>query len=671
MVLAHQVRAQEDSLSIAAPYLLTVEDDILNLEVQNNKVYTTYAVGQTESGLLEAPLAAYVITADEIKQSGALTWGEALRLAPSLLVRQKTNGYFDVAIRGISGTIEGAASENTTVLLTINGIPYNEGRQGTITWETLPVGLQDVEQIEIVSTAHSAVFGANATSGVINIVTKQVEERSLRANVGLQGNLNENYVHQGSTSFGVSDQLKFSVSGRYQRLTRFQDEVYVLGEQRYVQSDSLLHYQSTARETNIFGEKSLRSAGINAIAHYQPNKKISVATMVSAKESYLQSIISPLSTIALTNRDTKNSAVAVQSKLGNFSTRLAYQSYRYKFAVGYPGTEVHNENLFASAGYHYAGKVYRITLSGDINRSAFTNELDRRASSFVTTAPYAREVLLGDTRQYHAGGFVSQQLRLLEGKWRWVATIRGDYFNLTSQLYESYQLGTTYRIGKSHWLRAATAYGLGNVTAQRYLNYSSEAQDYVTNQTLQPLRNRTYEVGYRTVPYSDLQLGITGFYSRLTNLTALDDITVTTRTNSDSSVAHYGLTADARWTVGKLQTSAFVTLQRTGKKAAEVATMDPSVPHYYGGMTGSYRAFLNKLRINGGVYYYGKSTAWRLEQNYAMPAKLLINCKISYNLWDQHTVFFNGRNILNNRTVEVPMAGQAGRLLLIGVDLVF
>ena len=95
------------------------------------------------------------------------------------------------------------------------------------------------------------------------------------------------------------------------------------------------------------------------------------------------------------------------------------------------------------------------------------------------------------------------------------------------------------------------------------------------------------------------------------------------------------------------------------------------MPRYFGGVTGSYRTFLNKLRLNAGLYFYGASNVIVSERSYSIPNKFIANCKVSYNVWDQHTVFFNGRNALNSKRIEVPFADQTKSLYMIGVNLVF
>ena len=669
--LISPVLAQQDSLTTTMPYKLSIHEDILNLKVQSAEVHQIYAASRNQEELSKANVSTYIITANEIKQSGALTLGEALRLAPSLLVKQATNGYYHVSVRGSGGGALHRTSsrfENTSLLLTINGIPFNNAYQGGIFWETVPVELNDILQIEIVAAPSTAFFGPNAGSGVINLVTEEVEENVLRPKVSLQGGLNGNYAHRGSVSFGVSNRLKFRVSGHYNRLARWQPQFYLRSEQRYITVDSLLYYQANARESNVSAEKALHNNGVNATVIFRPNEKVNLEALVSTKESYLQSVLQPLGVIALTNRDTEtSSSVSVRAQTGRVSTALAYSTAKQNLAVGYEGFDMRNNNVFASTEYGYRGEHYGLKLGGDVHLSVFHNI----SQLPLTEVIYQDRVLLGTTSLLTNGAFLDQQFNLLDGKWNVFGTVRADRFSATNRFYGSYRAGSTYQVGKIHSVRASTSSGVGNTFATNYYWYNDTTNAYQTNSDLNPLRTRSYEVGYRVVPRSEITLGVTYHRSRTSNF--VDAVTPPQgpRMNNDEIIVLNGVTLDAKWSVGKLETSAFLTTQHSagGSLSSEAAAR--TVPNYFGGFTGNYRTFLNKLRVGASVYYYGSSLASGVKHDFNIGAKLIANCKVAYNFWDEHVVFINARNMFNSQKVEFPYADQTNNLYMLGVDLAF
>jgi outer membrane receptor for ferrienterochelin and colicins len=117
-----------------------------------------------------APSVASVITARDIQEFGATTLDEALELVPGLHVSfsfSRLNSIY--SIRGIH------VAFNPQVLLLVNGMPYNDvingGRPPSF---RLPVA--DISRIEVIRGPGSAIHGADAFAGVINVVTKSAAE---------------------------------------------------------------------------------------------------------------------------------------------------------------------------------------------------------------------------------------------------------------------------------------------------------------------------------------------------------------------------------------------------------------------------------------------------------------------------------------------------------------
>ena len=655
----------------ATPYKLSIQEDILNLKVQSAEVHQVYAASRIQEELFKTNVSTHIITANEIKQSGALTLGEALRLAPSLLVKQATNGYYHVSVRGAWGGAmqqSGNSFENTSLLLTINGVPFNNAYQGGIFWETVPVELNDILQIEIVAVPSTVFFGPNASGGVINLVTEEVEETVLRPKVSLQGGLNGNYAHRGSVSFGLSNRLKFRFSGHYNRLTRWRKDFYLGSEQRYIPVDSLLYYQANARESNVSAEKALHNNGINATVIFRPNEKVNLEAIVSTKESYLQSALQPLGVIALTNRDTETSSnLAVRAQTGRFRTGLSYSTAKQNLAVGYEGFEVQNNNLFASTEYGYHSKYYGFKVGGDIHFNAFRNT--SRLS--LVEAVYRKRVLLGTTSLLTNGAFLAQQLNLFNGKWNVFGTVRADRFSATDQFYGSYRVGSTYQVGKVHTVRASASSGVGNTFATNYYWFDDATNAYQTNPDLNPLRTRTYEIGYRVVPRSEITLGATYYRNRSDNFVDPDAPLPGPSINSDEVIVLSGITLDAKWNLGKLEASAFLTTQHPAGGSLTSESVAQAVPNYFGGFSGNYRTFLNKLKFGASVYFYDGSVAAGAKRDFVLGAKLIANCKVMYNFWDEHVVFINARNLSNSQKAEFPNADQTSNLYMVGIDLAF
>jgi iron complex outermembrane receptor protein len=96
---------------------------------------------------------------------------------------QMVNGQTNV--RGSTGYVQGL---NARVLMTVDGVPMNQGDRGGISWDLLAV--DEIERLEILKGAGSSVYGSAAFGGVINVTTRDVPaglHTRLRVNGGVYG----------------------------------------------------------------------------------------------------------------------------------------------------------------------------------------------------------------------------------------------------------------------------------------------------------------------------------------------------------------------------------------------------------------------------------------------------------------------------------------------------
>lgn len=134
-------------------------DDLANIEV--------YSVSKTREPLSDAPAAIFVITHDMIVRSGATTLPEMLRLAPNLEVAQMSASGYAITARGFNSN---AANK---LLVLIDGRSVYTPLYGGVRWDEKYVLPEDIERIEVISGPGATLWGANATNGVINIITRK------------------------------------------------------------------------------------------------------------------------------------------------------------------------------------------------------------------------------------------------------------------------------------------------------------------------------------------------------------------------------------------------------------------------------------------------------------------------------------------------------------------
>ena len=113
----------------------------------------------------EAPVTMDIISAEEIRRSGARTIPEILERLSGIDVFTWSNTSADVAVRGLN---QGTSNR---LLLLINGREQYTDALSTLVWQLLPVRMDEIRQIEVIKGPNSALYGFNAAAGVINIIT--------------------------------------------------------------------------------------------------------------------------------------------------------------------------------------------------------------------------------------------------------------------------------------------------------------------------------------------------------------------------------------------------------------------------------------------------------------------------------------------------------------------
>jgi len=138
----------------------------LNFKLQETVIETPTLVvtaGKKAQSFQDVPNSVSLVLSDEIEQRNLTYLDEVLEYTPGVNVLEG-----DVNIRGSSGYSMGAGSR---VLLLVDGIPMMPGDSGDIKWDIIP--LSQIERVEVVKGAGSALYGSHALGGVINIISKE------------------------------------------------------------------------------------------------------------------------------------------------------------------------------------------------------------------------------------------------------------------------------------------------------------------------------------------------------------------------------------------------------------------------------------------------------------------------------------------------------------------
>jgi outer membrane receptor protein involved in Fe transport len=125
---------------------------------------------RSEANLIDAPATMSVVTSDVLASTPALNYGDLLRSVPGVNVIQLSARDVNVTNR------QGTSTLTNSQLVLLDGRSIYLDFFGLVLWDFLPTNLSDIQQIEVIRGPASAVWGANALTGVVNVITKAPRE---------------------------------------------------------------------------------------------------------------------------------------------------------------------------------------------------------------------------------------------------------------------------------------------------------------------------------------------------------------------------------------------------------------------------------------------------------------------------------------------------------------
>ena len=157
--------------------------------------------------LRTAPAAVTVLRAAEIERTPATNYGDLLRGVPGV-------NAVEISARDIQITTRTAASASArSTLALVDGRSVYQDYFGMVLWDLLPLELDDLKQVEVARGPGSAVWGANALTGTINLITKSPSEDQgtrVRIGVGERATRDLGLAHAGAT-----ERLSYKASASY------------------------------------------------------------------------------------------------------------------------------------------------------------------------------------------------------------------------------------------------------------------------------------------------------------------------------------------------------------------------------------------------------------------------------------------------------------------------
>lgn len=704
---------QQDSTDL---YSFSLEE-LMNIQI--------VSASKKAESLFDASLSASVLTREEIKNSGATSIMEALRLVPGVIVREISNGNYDIHVRGLDNVPPNSlilSSTNTTTLVMINNRPVYNYLQGGTFWESLPIDLNDVEKIEVVRGPSSTLYGPNAVSGVINIITTQLSKEGLTVRgSGQYGSLRTG-IANASVGYKFNDKFDVTVSGNTQVRDRSNGLYWNNATKQWVDSPDALNVDN-ADERYPDPDKSMNKYGVNAFVNYRANSNSRFSLSTGLQDSKVQSIMFDNSVTNMSTTTTNSKYVDFQAATYGLSTQVSYVSAVQAPVVGMQGSKYDYDVVDATAEYDI--NIHGLSVKPGVTyRSATYNDgaywdVSNGGGTF------------GGTQTMNTfGGGLRLDYKMLSDRMRFTGGVRMDKFSYPSKWFASYQAALSYKLNEKNIVRAVYSRAYRSpFIFDTFVSYSSVNQiapglysqyAVVGNKNLDLLHSDMMELGYRSMLRNNLSLDIEGYYTTTSNYSALiqDETTLTPENypivantamsmeNIPMTVRQTGVSISLTAVLHKVQIKPFITLQNTtledysqyfSTSAAAPGignNYDPATynvnsgigtetnhkftPKAYGGAQINYS--FNKFNFNVNTYWFSKQTFYQLDNTLIndgtsgighISGKALVNAKVSYAPVKGLSVFVTGKNLLSAKTIEYYQSDATPAMVLGGVSFDF
>jgi iron complex outermembrane recepter protein len=706
----------------AAQEASATTQDLLELSLDDLMNVNMVSASRSEEKAFEAPLSSFVITKGEIENSGSTSIPEALRLCPGLFVRQTANGVYDVSIRGLDNLpTHQYINTNKVLLVMIDNRPVFGYLYGGTNWQNLPVEIIDVERIEVVLGPSSPLYGPNAVTGVVNIITRNITKDGVSASANGQADVTGSYIGQAFLGYQVNDKFDISGSFNFTKRNRQSQDFFDPATGKFVEDlndHSNPVFRDTANQKAAFPYSgfSLDQMSGNISASYTPAEDVKINAGGGFNNN---SSLFPAGLYTGNSYYDNNSIYGIlRGEVKNFTVLASVLNGKNTSFGNIRPTVYDYRNI---DGY----LDYKIKISEKFNiRPAVSFQ-----QAYVNDEKYVAQGYFPVFNQKDVMTNIAGSLKAdySVGKFRLIGAVRGDKFTYPDKIYFSYQGVVNYKLNEKNILRAVAARSnSGSFMMETFINLKYQeipamppympfkTEVYVNGAKDRKLIvNNLYELGYRSQLMKNLQMDVAAFLQQSSGYSAFvmqapvvepsngRIVINSTISNLDLKAVQTGLTLAFNYAAfeNKFNFKPFVTVQQTklynyspyyetpGSAAAtghtgfdtETQTDKKSkgTPGAFGGFYTNYA--MKKFNFNVTGYYMGKHEVYpSFSENTARPyavydanyikAKFILNAKVSYKVFKYLSVYVNGRNFAGVNSREYFAGDKIGAMLLGGIS---
>ena len=583
-----------------------------------------------------------VITRDEIEQRQARHVSDLLRAVPG----------FSLSHTGVVGSqtqVRVRGAEANHILVMIDGVRANDPATGDeFRWEYLATG--NIERIEIVRGPQSSLWGSDAISAVVHIITRKAS-----AEPGFDG-----YVEGGSDSTsnaGINGAIgvgRLSLSGGVERLATGGGNISRTGteEDESDLTTTTLAAQITATDRLSF------DVGIRAADAY---------TQFDPVDYYVTGL--PVDGDVAT--DSRNFLAHAGAKLLTANDRIAHHFDARFF-------ESDNQSLIDNIKDASTASE-RLTLAYQADIKFDKNVLSLGAEHGRSQYEQAGAIVFGDPNQSQkmdVSSLVTEYQGLSHDKLSWILSARFDDNSEFDNALNG-RLSLAYRLSPNTTLRGGLGTGQKNPTFTERFGYFPA--QFIGNENLKPERSVSYDIGVdQRALDGALQLQVSLFQQDLKDEIdgfVLDPVTfLSTAENMAGESRRSGIELAAQWTLNERFALGghYTYTDSSAEGLSEIRR-----PRHSGGISANYRALNERFSTSLNADYGGTRNDTFFAPWPAPPEIVtlgnywLVDLTIQYQASPTISLFAKGSNLLDEDYEQVYGYRTAGRAAFVGTRMSF
>lgn len=455
---------------------------------------------------LQSTDAVEVYTQADIEKAHVQNLYEFLNQQTSIFA---TSGYGNPFLQKIDMRGFGIGDGYQNIVVTINGRKMNN--VDMVPQLLSSISPSSITKIEIIKSSGIVVGGDGANAGVINITTKESNDKEVSFYMGSYG------LVDGSFYFGHSDEkLSISASGEAQKMDGFRD-INTNGDKdanSFATGSFNLSYQAMKELELHLGAVATKTdityAGYLTEAEYKNDPTVAGATNWGAThQKYDSNVLSAGAIYDINEQISLYGDVANETKTSNYITYSSVTNYNYNSL---------------SAGVNYIGEQLAIKagvdgFDGKVKRPTFNLTKTNQAAFLMS------EFYLGATTL--KAGYRYEEV-----------TFNSTISNKKTDALQGVELGVNYTLNKTNSLFADYAHSYESASLDRLFSfYSGAFMGYV-----EPSKAHSYTLGYNNIQANN-KLKISAYYINLTNeIYYYSDPTFMNSKNTNIDKSHkYGL----------------------------------------------------------------------------------------------------------------------------------